>query len=55
MKFYLEISIGFVFWEKEAGKKVLKKFINGQKVFSQRENKRHWADGGPKHDFILPG
>jgi hypothetical protein len=36
IKFYLEISRGFV-WEKRGPwKKMPKKFINGQKVFSQR-------------------
>jgi len=40
--------------KKEPGKKVLKKFINGQKVFSQRENKWHYGDRGPRRDFILP-
>src|SRR4030042_1830723 len=40
--------------KKEPGKKVLKKFINGQKVFSQRGNKRHYVDRESKQDFILP-
>ena len=52
IKFYLEISTGFVWGKKEPGKKVLKKFINGQKVFSQRGNKWHDADrGGNKISF----
>jgi hypothetical protein len=35
IKFYLEISRGFVWGKEGPWKKMLKKFINGQKVLSQ--------------------
>jgi hypothetical protein len=37
-----------------AVQEVLKKFISGQKVFSQRVDKWHYADRRPKQGFILP-
>jgi len=50
LRFQQVSSIGKI----DRGKKVLKKFINGQKVFSEGGNKRCQADWGPRQDFILP-
>ena len=50
LRFQQVSSVGKI----DRGKKVLKKFINGQKVFSQGGNKRYYADRGPRQGFILP-